>query len=426
MNNFVPKVFFRQVVIFCVTCLSIFLFFSFSSCSLDSLGTQGTSQASTNSDSDDDDDDDDDDEDDRDDPDDCEEDEGDPCKGNESCEQVCESIYDKWSSINSCIGRGDETVENLEEVHDWLMGDKAGADTAEPRSATDVEKALRRFADEDEDVGYDELKCYLQVGSYKYIKQIEKGLRPDNDDSKKRANLIETLKWFVNNTEAAEVLDDLDAGDDIFRALMLSLKDTGVNPVANDNRARACVDHSSIAHHRNNPYDFNHLGGSGTVENRNIIDLDDRELIIYHGKTTPTKGTVTLETTADAKLYSALSCINKDTDDQNIFSFSADKENDHIFKLAFNLLIDICSNVEKPRGHEDKACARAVMCWTAWRDANGGQAHTSAMSHDATGPKEPRSDGDLWDYAEDYADSMEKSSGTKYNKCRIRDFSDFF
>ena len=429
---FAKKVlFFRGAWLFCVKkyvyvlfCLAVAMAVfgsSFLSCSPE-FADQGSGNTNTTSNNNNDDGDDDD----EDDPEDCEENEGDPCKDDEDCEDTCAYIYKgKISSIISCKERGDETVAKLEIVHDLLMGHKAGLTDADLRSEAKVKSDLAKISsDDEEEVNNEDFKCYLQIGSHKYIREIKEGLRPSGTNENKRKNLIETLKWFVNNKETAENLADLNAGDNILEALLLALRNFkgGVN---------GCLDGSDPNTSRSgSPLDFTVSSGLGPLENRNIWDLDvgNKKIIIYQGKTAPTKSSVTLDTVDDARLYSALSCIYEveTGEEKNIFSYSADKENEHIFDLAFGLLSDVCNVDTKPNGHEDKSCARGLMCWSSWRDENNGR-HDTVLNHDTTGQNQPDEDSDFWtEHVDRHENALEKSGGTEYNICTAKAFADFF
>ena len=346
----------------------------------------------------------------------CDDDEGDPCKDDDDCEDTCAHIYaGKTSSITSCKNRGDETVGKLEEIHDILMGYKAGltkANGADERSASKVKSDLAKIKDDDEDVDHDDLKCYLQIGSHKYIREIKKGLRPSDasgGDPEKRANLIETLKWLVDHDqESAEVIADLSAGDNILEELLLKLNEF---VPANS----YCLSENALTPPTN------------LSENKDIWKLNGRKIEIYQAETgSAQKGVITLDNDADKNTYDALSCIYTEVAGiRNIFSYSAEEENEHIFDLAFGLLRGICEDVKNNGHDEDKGCARAMMCWTAWRDANSG----AVISQDATGAEAPSTseDNDLWKMAKNHESQLEpEDGGSDYKDCEVRDFADFF
>ena len=362
---------------------------------------------------------------DEDEPEDCDDDEGDPCKDDDDCEATCAHIYSgKTSSITSCKNRGDETVGRLEEIHDILMGYKAGATGAEVRSDSKVKSELAKIRDDDEDVDHDALKCYLQIGSHKYIREIKNGLS-GGDDIKKRANLIETLKWLVeDDKESAEAIADLNNGDNILEALLMGLAGeiTGIKEPT-DKSTKDCIGGAE--------YDFgasdvppNSIGYSNNL-NKAIWDFDSgsEEIRVLYEDSGKQIGVIDIDSDKNAKLYNALSCFQGGSiGSYNVFSYSAEENNEHIFDLAFELLRGICDDVKAKSAGQDKACARALMCWTSWQDSCG------SSGRGATGTCSPSTseDNDLWKRAREHESYLEKDSGSEYNECRAKDFADFF
>lgn len=402
---------------------------SFVSCSAFD-GQSSTNQASTNNNNEDDDDDSDDDDDDDDDRDaeECEDDEGDLCKGNETCEEICESIYEEFDEKRLCMNRGDETVGKLEKVHNLLMGSKAGTGNEQSRTVDKVEDDLRKIGDEDDDDGVsrDDFKCYVQIGVTKWITQIKKGLGPEDtsgNETLKRGRLLKTIKWLVeDDEESAEILkDDINEGDDILEALLLTLSDgdlkltTGTNGHHGDKLCIAGSAYNDATSVTDEKVDIDIWWFSGN-------DLKIR----YYDKDIHT-GEIELGSSQDKTLYNALSCMQDgDLDLQNIFSYSAENENSHIFDLAFDLLSDVCSDVENP-DDRSAGCARALMCWTAWQNSCGvtekGDAGTCG---DSDRERPNNSDNNkLWEHAKDHSSSLEKDD-SNYNQCATKHFADFF
>ncbi len=431
--TFAKKVlFFRRAWLFCVKkyvyilfCLAVAMAVfgsSFLSCSPE-FADQGSGNTNTTSNNNNDDGDDDDDPDET-----CDDNEGDPCKGNETCERVCEAIFEEYGEIRACINTGDETVDKLQKVHNLLMGKNAGVTsgtrTEVTRSPAEVEDDLNKIGeDEDEDGGVDRdaFRCYLEIGASKYITQIKKGLAPSGV-SDKRERLIKTLEWMVKDKESAEILADVNAGDDILEILLFSLGDT--YPPATP--STHCIGGSD--------YSETHLVTSvGANMDQKIwgLDISNNNLIIKYYKSGSLKGTISLDSTHDAKLYNALSCMHEgDSGPQNIFSYSAEKENQYIFNLAFELLSDICENVTEKSREQDKACARTLMCWTAWQNTCDSSAKGKGM--DNTPCESPRisshsTNNKLWnDMLDEHESALEKSGGTNYNDCKAVNFGEFF
>ena len=428
----------------------VFLFFSFGSCTdfastLDSnLNNQGNSSRSNSSDDDDDDDDD------RDDPEDCEENEGDPCRDNESCEQVCESIYEEWVSIRSCISRGDETVGDMEKVHNLLMGKKAGIKDKEVvRTASIIKKDLAKFSNDDDDdddderdVDNDDLKCYLQIGSDKYIQQIERGFLPkgSTDTNTKRDNLVEVLRWLVTDQESAEVLQDINAGDNILKTLLETLESYIKTVYDNTEKSNVlgayrCIDRSGYYDNRpQTPSGNNNLKDQHIHNRKDQADLDqaiwwirnDNLKVRYNNGSEGTENNNTIEL-SDHDLFGALSCFHKiDNDDYNIFTYSAKEDNEIIFKLAFDLLERSC----RKAGNQQAGCFRSLICWSSWQQSCFGKGSANQGGFECTQSKGHTEDRintkKLWSMVSDFSDDLEKESSSDYDDCTAKGFYDFF
>ena len=380
--------------------------------------------------------------DDDDEPDHCDDDEGELCKDDPHCEDTCEIIYAKQDSVRSCKNRGDETVGMLETVHDRLMGENAGyKNKFTNRNKKTVKTDLKEITEDEDDIGHDELKCYLQIGSNKYIKQLKKGLAEEdlNDDSKKENavdRLLETLKWMVEDKETTQVLDSINRGPSIVRALLEKLADLRTRRPGNLNEQclintgfkdkGAKRSSSPVYSHRNNRYLDQALWW---------FDSDTLRIWYYDRSTSPNGREGTIRS-IDEDLYNALSCFHLiNNESNNIFTFSAEEENENMFKIAFELLRDIsCGSV---KDSQKPGCARALMCWSSWQKmcfertlnaSNAGPdcAYTSNFKH-ANGERE-KSTKDLWDEAEKHKDELktDEDDNSEYYSCDAEDFAEFF
>jgi hypothetical protein len=320
-------------------------------------------------------------------------DEGDRCKGDEVCERICEEIYAVFAERIECMEKGDVKVAKLEKVHDLLMEDFNNAD--------ELENNLDEISEGD-DVDRDDFGDYLEIGGTKWKEAIEDGLSGSND-TEKAARLVTTLKWLVEdeNERAAKVLSSVDDGSAILKALLLALAD-------NSNAGNNCIKDASPD-----------VSATKNVDT-NLWDLDisTYTVEIRHNKTSTGSnaviGTVKLRNTAGAKLYNALSCKYDTINSDNVFFYSADQLNSTLFELAFGLLVDadVCG-VNNPQYGEDKACAKALICWTAWQGAGGG-------TNSPTG-----AGSDFWDLVEERRSDLEYN-GVRYNECQATDFADLF
>ena len=348
----------------------------------------------------------------------CEDDEGDLCKGNETCEEICESIYEEFEEKRLCMNRGDETVAKLEKVHDLLMGSKAGSSRAKTRSPSKVENDLNKIGDDDDDddgVSIDDFKCYVQIGVTKWIEQIEAGLGPETNTGDRRKRLLETLKWLVeeDEQESAEILkDDINEGDDVLEAILLTLAGGAPLDVVTTHSTTHCIDGSYTDSSPTNAED----------QDYNIWWFIGNDLKVYYHKNNNTRADeFELDTNQDKTLYNALSCMHGLGTTENIFSYSAEEGNSHIFDLAFELLMNVCSDVQNPDKRK-AGCARALICWTAWQNACGSNKGASCTERPGDSDNEQ-----LWNYAADHSDSLEGGEGdSNYNQCATKHFADFF
>ena len=317
--------------------------------------------------------------------DDDDEDDGDKCRGNESCERVCEAIYEDYSEQTNCMDEGDLQVGRLEKVHNLLM--------KEGRDADEVESDLQELSAGEEDVDINHFEDYLKLGTSKWVEQIKKGLGADDDQDDqvdKFARLIETLKWLVKDKEVAEILSEVDSGENVLKELLLALDDNGNG---------SCIGIES------EPADVN-------TDNTDLWSLAAETVTVkYWNNSSSQDGTAVLDNAADGKLYKALSCQYSDANDDNVFSYAADRSNESIFNMAFDLLAEICNVETKPLG-QDKACARALICWTAEKDAGG--------------DPDAASNSDFWELAENRKNDLEENSDSDYNDCSAEKFKYLF
>ena len=431
--------------------VTAFLVFPFGSCSPNNPGTAGStvnntpettsddddSRSRSRSDSSDDDE-----------PEGCDESEGDPCKDDEYCELICERIYNRQSSVRSCKDRGDETVAVLETIHDRLMGRDAGYTKFKDRTITKIEGDLEKITDDDDDIGHDELKCYLQIGANKYIEQIEKSLTEDENitdgaESTAASNrLKETFKWMVEDKEVSEILNELNKGPAIIQAVLETLEDyltLDGNQAERTNKDSVlaisrCIE--AQGYKNNRPSEDPGAGAKQTAifnkKDESSLDQalwwfqsDDLRVWYYDGSNgSEANNNIEL---SDKDLFNALSCFHKiENEDNNIFSFSAKEDNEHIFGIAFNLLKESCEKAKT----KQPACARALMCWTSWQkscfrkgpNTQGGFECFQSADH----TEDRNSTRPLWDMIEDYKTDLKKDGSSDYDNCTAGGFYDFF
>ena len=364
---------------------------SFTSCA-PGLDDQGS--GSTDGGSDDDDDDDDDDDETRNTE--CEADgDDDLCKDDESCVRVCEHIYEDHEEVKECKDRDEVRVGRMDKVHNLLI--------EKFDSAHDLESNLDSISEGDgDDVDKEDLVCYLEISGEKWITAIKDGLK-GGDDDKKIAQLETVLDWVVKNEKIAEILkDDIDDGDDILEALLLELASLDRN-----NRNNACIEDVSIE---------SNVGPTTSI-NIWLLDSGKNMMVKFVKENTPDEGTITLDTNDDRDLYNALSCVfpNKGSGIRNVFSYSAEEGNQHVFDMAFELLNKVCDDVTNKSTDQDKACARALMCWTASKQNSDNTGDNGAPVSGAPNTK-------FWEMVENHESNLENGN-SNYNSCNAEHFA---
>ena len=400
----------RRLYILCVVVLGMaFLTSFFITCAPDTATTTTNSSRSVAPNSDTDDDEDNDDLD------------GYRCEDDSRCRNTCDSIYDGYIEYRSCVERGDRKVGRLEKVHNYLMGKKKGT-VYESRSKSEVEDDLNKIYsddnnnDDDDEIDLDELEDYLEIGVGKYISRIKDRLGNTGNEL-----LLETIKWIVENEKVAEVLKEEDGGNNILRALLLEFEkgnsDTageGCGSVDNDQ----CLERAK---------DTNITSCSNT-DSTEIwkLNVSSRQLkICYHDGSSQNVNIDLSGSTEDIRFYNALSLFYFDTgldggsnttkqNLHNIFSYAVDENNKYVFDMAFDLLKKACEGADvtgSPAVHENKACARALFCWTV----------------------AVRGEDEIWDESNDYIrdnsnyiDYLKVDNNSDYNDCTAEKFEAFF
>ena len=383
----------KHILSLCVFLIgTVFISSSFLSCSEFAQGPSvGDNTQATNNSNDEDDDDDDDDDD---------EDDGDECRGIETCRDVCEHIYSDFDEQRDCMEEGEDKVAKLEKVHNLLMGRNAGTDKEVERSPSQLANDLEKISDGDNDIDSDEFSDYLEIGFEKWKEAIRRKLAKSSGSSITDPNKIKllknTIKWLGDEKDddhkIAEILKEKDSNSEILEALLRTLY----------NDLSACSSST-----RMNSVILVTTGLQDSTNNKDIwkLHITPTPQVEFRITPTPTSGKVKLKTTDDARLYDALSCRMDDitSSDINIFEYAEDKRNQPMFDMAFKLLKNIC-NKKDSRPEYRQACARALLCWSAWKN-------------DGTNPH----NSDIWDWAEEHKDAL---GGSDYDDCKISDFNE--
>lgn len=321
-------------------------------------------------------------------------DDGETCKGNEKCERICEQIYTEYAERHRCVDEGDKKVERLKKIHDLLIA------PGETRSSKALLRDLEKISEADEEddsntaIRVVDLRYYLGIGKTKYVEAINNNLGDSTDEL-----LITALKWIIDNKKVAEVISKADKKEKILEALLVRIAAVGgVDCMESENTV-------SAAGAKSQQIDLWSL----KVSSKTIT-------VAYFADTYP----ITFDNSEKVKVYNALSCLVLNFSNRTVFSYAARKDNSFVFDMAFEILEEVCEDVKKINDRPI-ACAKTMMCWTAWMEANVSKAIGVSRPN-------PPSDAssDFWDMAEEHKDKLKKDSGSDFDDCTAGAFSDFF
>ena len=305
----------------------------------------------------------------------CDKDSGDTtavCSERDSCADTCGEIYAKAREKGECEELTIQQVGELEEIHTVLTsGNKPD---------------LEDLSEEEEDYELDDLKCYLSIGGKGWVDWIEK--TSDGADHSDTRNILE---WLAENDDVTAILaDDTNDGEEIIEALLLKL----------DTPANLALSESSK--------DFNNLGSNDFASIPWHLNIDTLEIAINTNNNTTD---IKLDSDDDTNIYDALSAFSLDNNHHNIFSYSAEKNNQKLFNLAFSLLNRICDSAGDDE--EAVACKRALLCWTA------SQTDTSSAN---TADEDDLAGEDVWDLADVHEETLKE--GSEYDECSSAHFAE--
>ena len=318
--------------------------------------------------------------------DDDDEDDGEKCLGHETCEEICEEIYDSGRDQVACQEEGINKVSRMDKVYALL----------EKGTSRDFEKI---FPDED-GVDLGDLEDYLEVG----ISGVER-LINDDDSSDPWENTItaraDFLKWIIDERDVAEVLNGLDdsGGHLILEELLDKM-------AMIENAPTTCITGTGNALVAATVCD------SATSNNTNNYSVNGREINVCTDKSGDSVAEINdLDTGSDEELYKALSCPYSglsSSGNYNVFSYASRQQNNVLFEMAYELLDSICKEVEEV--DHQTACRKALLCWT-------GASISSSAARD-----------DFFDeYVREYRDDLEKErGGANFDECEPSGFTEFF
>jgi len=326
-------------------------------------------------------------------------DNGDPCKGNVTCEEVCNTIYKTRYEQTSCFLKGDKQVGRLEKIYNLLF----------------FAEKKHFFIEQDLDnivlgrsVDVRDLEDYLEIGSTLWIEEIE-NLPNSNDNSRKI--LLSVLKWIGENKSVTEAISNVNDGDNILENLLVKLLNSHSNSA--DKNHLGC----KLAQLKGGVPDCNwhnnHFVGS---KDTCLWHMNKKDLQIKYYSLENSPSIINLSfRSPQAEMYRALSCQHEEINSRNIFTIASRNNNQVLFGMAFELLGRVCNNIST-NTYRQIACKKALMCFTAWRETNGGDIGNLS-------PEELR--GNYWDIVSEYRENLEGKQ-FNYNHCTAEAFGELF
>ena len=308
--------------------------------------------------------------------DDKEKDDGDPCKGSDSCEETCDRIYGDYSEIQACEDEGRDKVGRLDKVFKHL---KSGNYSE-----------LEDISEEDNDVDLDDFEEYLEIGVTGWTTLIQSWGAPDKANDRgvntlnNRGKLTDTLKWIIDKTNVAEILQDIDNGLDVLETLLMEFDQlvlpSEFNPTGgNKNNIYIKDDLQRYQNCDSNDLHNYHTGQSSanvdklyilikSPDNANSIyctgaNAGDRAINGVTASRPANANSVKIiefDSDTDRRLYRGLAYISLSGD--NVFSYANDEGKDTILTMAYDLLNKACSDIDGDND-ESIACKRSLFCW---------------------------------------------------------------
>ena len=174
----------------------------------------------------------------------------------------------------------------------------------------------------------------------------------------------------------AEVLQDSDDGLDVLETLLMEFDDytphvsSDFNPIIDADAVDAGSKERNIdlsvtghTHKLCAGEDINNFHtGQGSHQNK---------LYIYgKGGGTCSDEVITFDSDQDRILYRGLAFLSLDGEDENIFSYSADQNNEVAFNMAYTLLDKACNSISGTNENRSIACKRALFCWMKIRNSS--------------------------------------------------------
>ena len=307
------------------------------------------------------------------------------CTDSDTCEVICERIYDEsWSDCNDL--ETDE-VSDLQRVWKELRGKNV------ERSDLD-------------DIDLDHFEEYLEIGVDGWLREIE---GYDKVEPYTPASAQTVLKWLLETEGAAQVLSDTDEGYKILKQLI----NTAAKTDQTNNTCSKDCKLSANVFPTNAVKEHVIIKGVPDADAINKCEKGNGSLKLQYYSSSSTKTDLPsvpkIEFDRNLCLYRNLTATLL-VDGKDIFTASAKEDNEYLFDLAYRLLDDVCSNDLDSRtdsSEEKVACRKALMCALAIHEevsASGTVERTAARDNIA------RWDG--WEFIDN-----EQDLGEDHDEC---------
>ena len=298
--------------------------------------------------------------------DDKEKDDGEPCRDSDSCEETCKDIYDAFAEANECMDEGRDKVGRLDKVFKHLKSGKYNE--------------LLDISEEDNDVDMDDFEDYLEIGATGWTDLIEGWGAPDkvseravnklNDGDK----LTDTLKWIIDKTNVAEVLQDSDDGLDVLETLLMEFDDYIREAAASKFNPKEWETTPNKKNIHSGDGNGHKVCTANAILNYHtgLMSSTVNKLYIWAGENGSgcSREVINFDSDSDRRLYRGLAFLSLDGEDENIFSYSADQNNDVAFNMAYTLLNKACTSISGTNENRSIACKRALFCWMKIRNSS--------------------------------------------------------
>ncbi len=330
------------------------------------------------------------------------------CEDDETCLEVCKSIYVDYSEARECGNERRGKVGDLEQVFKRLVDGK--------------ENDLNEISGESDNVDLDVFEEYLQIGLSGWEKAIKDEIgsgKYDGRGYKNSTDLLNAIEWIAENERVSEILSDEDSGARILKALLERL-DGEVDYISGGNSPEVCIENTKLSN----------LPTLSVDETTGIILLVAGTIDIHYYKrpTSPTISTgvssrvsITAVGIQNDELYNDLSCFYQDLGGNggNIFSLAVKEDNPELFKMAFSLLNSVCNDSDNGDYSPINRvrCRKAMLCWTVYDETDWLDETASSGSRENLFDEE---------FAEEFKNELEHNDSADFDECSAVEFGTLF